>query len=108
MSGQETPKLGPRERLMTKKNGDDEISPLTMQEIKDAKTKAKIPDVTPPSAESKKRPLADVNSRNAPKSQAAKKLCVATDILTKEQKRVLGAAMSGSSIFFTGRNSLSL
>ncbi|XP_063243361.1 LOW QUALITY PROTEIN: ATP-dependent DNA helicase PIF1-like [Bacillus rossius redtenbacheri] len=97
-------KVGMRERLLSKKSQVlQEISPVTLQEIKNAKAKSGIsttPDITPPSG-SKRPRIADKNV----KKKAGKKLCmtsVAPVALDPEQSEVLEAARRGQSFFFTG------
>ncbi|PSN54518.1 ATP-dependent DNA helicase PIF1 [Blattella germanica] len=100
LSGGKGEKMGPRARLLSSKpNALEEISPVTIQELNQVKSKVKCDSSTPPGP--KKRSNQE-NDNHKP----GKKLCLSTPLspgsLTKEQKEVLNAALGGKNIFFTG------
>lgn len=81
----------------------DEISPVTVVELENAKMKVSKSTDTTPSPGSRKRKLPQPES--ATKGPAAKRLYSSPSLdepLTLEQKEVLDACLAGFNVFFTG------
>lgn len=93
-----------RTQLLSKKPKQvDEISPVTVAEVENARGKISKATDTTPSPLSKKRKISAERESKAP---AAKKLYAASPlpdvVLNIEQKEVLDACLAGHNIFFTG------
>ncbi|CAH2093009.1 unnamed protein product [Euphydryas editha] len=78
----------------------EDISPVTVADISNAKSKISKATTTTPSP--KKRKLEDVNKGPAPKKLYSPSPLTNTSSLNAEQQRVLEACLSGKNIFFTG------
>lgn len=79
----------------------EEISPVTVADMHNAKKKISKSTVTTPSPPSKKRKSEDVKGP-APKKLYSPSPLTATSSLNPEQLRVLEACLGGKNIFFTG------
>lgn len=79
----------------------EEISPVTVADISNAKSKISKATTTTPSPP-KKRKLEDVNKGPAHKKLYSPSPLTNTSLLNAEQQRVLEACLSGKNIFFTG------
>lgn len=80
----------------------EEISPVTIADIHNAKNKISKSTITTPSPPSKKRKSEDVGKGPAPKKLYSPSPLTTTSSLNSEQQRVLEACLSGKNIFFTG------
>lgn len=80
----------------------EEISPVTVADIHNAKKKLSKSTITTPSPPSKKRKSEDVGKGPAPKKLYSPSPLTATNSLNSEQQRILEACLSGKNIFFTG------
>ncbi|XP_046969470.1 ATP-dependent DNA helicase PIF1 [Vanessa cardui] len=80
----------------------EDISPVTVADISNAKSKISKATTTTPSPPSKKRKLEDISRGPAPKKLYSPSPLTTTSSLNKEQQRVLEACLSGKNIFFTG------
>ncbi|XP_059052609.1 ATP-dependent DNA helicase PIF1 [Achroia grisella] len=80
----------------------EEISPVTIADIHNAKNKIPKSTVTTPSPPSKKRKTDDSSRGPAPKKLYSPSPLTTTSSLNTEQQRVLEACLGGKNIFFTG------
>jgi ATP-dependent DNA helicase PIF1 len=80
----------------------EEISPVTVADIHQAKSKISKSTLTTPSPPSKKRKAEEVARGPAPKKLYSPSPLSTTSNLNAEQQRVLEACLSGKNIFFTG------
>lgn len=80
----------------------EEISPVTVADVHNAKKKIPKATVTTPSPPSKKRKMEDTARGPAPKKLYSPSPLTTTSVLNPEQQRVLEACLSGKNIFFTG------
>ena len=80
----------------------EDISPVTVADITNAKSKISKSSTTTPSPPSKKRKLDDINKGPAPKKLYSPSPLTTTSSLNTEQQRVLEACLGGKNIFFTG------
>lgn len=80
----------------------EEISPVTVADIHNAKSKISKSTVTTPSPPSKKRKIDETVRGAAPKKLYSPSPLTVTCLLNPEQQRVLEACLGGKNIFFTG------
>ncbi|KAM3965684.1 pif1 DNA helicase [Aphomia sociella] len=80
----------------------EEISPVTVADIHNAKGKIPKSTVTTPSPPSKKRKADETSRGPAPKKLYSPSPLTSTSSLNIEQQKVLEACLSGKNIFFTG------
>ncbi|XP_045523547.1 ATP-dependent DNA helicase PIF1 [Pieris brassicae] len=80
----------------------EEISPVTVADLCNAKSKISKATITTPSPPSKKRKNEDVCRGPAPKKLYSPSPLTTGSNLNPEQQRVLEACLSGKNIFFTG------
>lgn len=80
----------------------EEISPVTVADIHNAKSKLSKSTVTTPSPPSKKRKIDETVRGPAPKKLYSPSPLTVTCSLNPEQQRVLEACLGGKNIFFTG------
>ncbi|XP_026756187.2 ATP-dependent DNA helicase PIF1 [Galleria mellonella] len=80
----------------------EEISPVTVADIHNAKSKIPKSTITTPSPPSKKRKSDDISRGPAPKKLYSPSPLTNMSSLNAEQQRVLEACLSGKNIFFTG------
>ncbi|KAG6445132.1 hypothetical protein O3G_MSEX003736 [Manduca sexta] len=81
----------------------EEISPVTVSDVRNAKNKITVKStLTTPSPPSKKRKCEDAARGPAPKKLYSPSPLAATSSLNPEQQRVLEACLGGKNIFFTG------
>lgn len=80
----------------------EEISPVTVADLKVAKNKIPKSTATTPSPPSKKRKPDDAGHGPVPKKLYSPSPLTTTSSLNVEQQRVLEACLSGKNIFFTG------
>lgn len=80
----------------------EEISPVTVADVHNAKKKISRSTVTTPSPPSKKRKSEDVGKGPAPKKLYSPSPLTITSSLNVEQMRVMTACLGGKNIFFTG------
>lgn len=98
-----TTQQGMRAKLLSgKAQSFEEISPVTVADIHNAKSKITKSTVTTPSPSSKKRKHEDMSKGPAPKKLYSPSSMTTTCSLNSEQQRVLDACLSGNNIFFTG------
>ncbi|XP_026321289.1 ATP-dependent DNA helicase PIF1 [Hyposmocoma kahamanoa] len=88
--------------LSGKSQSFEEISPVTVADIHNAKKKISKSTITTPSPPSKKRKSEDLGKGPAPKKLYSPSPLTTTSSLSAEQQRVLEACLSGKNIFFTG------
>lgn len=88
--------------LSGKSQSFEEISPVTVADIHNAKKKISKSTITTPSPPSKKRKSEDVGKGPAPKKLYSPSPLATASSLNSEQQRVLEACLSGKNIFFTG------
>ncbi|XP_038222808.1 ATP-dependent DNA helicase PIF1 [Zerene cesonia] len=80
----------------------EEISPVTVADLCNAKNKISKSSTTTPSPPTKKRKQEDVARGPAPKKLYSPSPLTTASTLNPEQKRVLEACLGGKNIFFTG------
>ncbi|XP_063386502.1 ATP-dependent DNA helicase PIF1 [Cydia fagiglandana] len=80
----------------------EEISPITVADIHNAKSKIPKSTTTTPSPPSKKRKHDDPTRGPAPKKLYSPSPLTTTSSLNPEQQRVLEACLGGKNVFFTG------
>ncbi|CAG4952282.1 unnamed protein product [Colias eurytheme] len=80
----------------------EEISPVTVADLCNAKNKISKSTTTTPSPPAKKRKQEDVARGPAPKKLYSPSPLTTASTLNPEQKRVLEACLGGKNIFFTG------
>ncbi|KAI5642096.1 PIF1-like helicase domain-containing protein [Phthorimaea operculella] len=80
----------------------EDISPVTIADIHNAKKKISKSTVTTPSPPSKKRKAEEGAKGPAPKKLYSPSPLTTTSSLNPEQRRVLEACLGGKNIFFTG------
>lgn len=80
----------------------EDISPVTVADICQAKSKISKATTTTPSPPSKKRKFDEAIKGPAPKKLYSPSPLSTTSSLNEEQTRVLEACLSGKNIFFTG------
>lgn len=80
----------------------EEISPVTVADVHNAKKKISKATVTTPSPPSKKRKMEESSRGPAPKKLYSPSPLTTTSTLNPEQQRVLEACLSGKNVFFTG------
>ncbi|CAB3234137.1 unnamed protein product [Arctia plantaginis] len=88
--------------LSSKAQAFEEISPVTVADVHNAKKKISKATVTTPSPPSKKRKMDESSRGPAPKKLYSPSPLTTTSTLNPEQQRVLEACLSGKNVFFTG------
>ncbi|XP_049875680.1 ATP-dependent DNA helicase PIF1 [Pectinophora gossypiella] len=98
-----TSKQTMRSKLLSgKAQAFEDISPVTVTDMHNAKSKISRATVTTPSPPSKKRKCEDVGKGPAPKKLYSPSPLTTMSSLNAEQQRVLEACLGGRNIFFTG------
>lgn len=88
--------------LSSKPKSTEDISPVTIADIQNAKNKISKATTTTPSPPTKKRKLAEDSKVPAAKKLYSPSPLSAETVLNEEQNRVLEACLGGKNIFFTG------
>lgn len=97
------PKQTMRTKLLSgKAQSFEEISPVTVADLQNAKSKVPKSTTTTPSPNSKKRKSTDTNKGPAPKKLYSPSPLTAISKLNSEQQGILDACVGGKNIFFTG------
>lgn len=98
-----TSKVNMRSKILSGKTKSfQEISPVTISDLQNAKSKIPKATTTTPSPPTKKRRSEDINRGPAPKKLYSPSPLSVTSNLNEEQQKVLDACLSGKNIFFTG------